>query len=1139
MSLTPSTPRNSEPPFVGADVNYTGYIRSVIIGDLAANSSIKTRETWAELFVMSYTVDILDPTSDDPATGVDPGEEVTIKVNVTSNAVPVTSGVSFTVSVFNSTVSKGAGILSSQFNATDTMWYVKVTAPSLALARIYSLNVSANYTTKAGRYLTDVSTDSIAYTDNTAPQISISTPIRTMANSTVPIAVNVTETAGIKNSTWVMTYPNSTEGNVTMTLGSHVADLYMYFSNFTDTPSIGTYTFTVTVCDVSGNCDSEQDSFEIYPLYFYYGYTKDQESIDEGVIVVSFKFYDDGTSTLRTSWNSNGTTGWYNESLDAKTYDVDIEILNQSFGHELHLEDLTVSASKQNPIEFGKIPRVRTTPSALKGIYIESDLEPDTFTLNIDFSDCAGEGCGVPIFDVTQLGIYKYSGTWTPKVTSATNTLWTRLTNTAGDNSDNSVNVSTLMASVDISAPPDGAYILAGYICGNDDCESDYGESTGNCPSDCPFIPAPPVIEGGGGGGGGVGGAAVVVPTTVVTQPGVTPVPAEIKANLIETTLIPGEEKMLSVDVTNNLESSTSVTITIDGPVFALLTVQNPSFTLAGKSTEVVKIKAYAPANSVPGIYTGDVVVTAGSVVHKTPVTVKIETVLEPLLDVKVKALSKTVSPGDNLIFEVEVLNMGETASVEDITVTYNLRSVEDQTKIIATSSETVAVTDVLTQRKEIEIPTGAPEGAYIIEANATYWYGDKYASASDNFNISILPWPLLLLRAALLNWITYVVIFVGVPAALIGYKWFVAWTAAKRAKARYVSPVEFNKLPKAGPNSFEVGRIAETDIKAYVDIEQLIMHSIAAGGSGSGKSVSAMVCAEELMKRKVPIVVFDPTAQWTGFMKPNKLPVMLKLYPKFGLKPTDVRSFKTHIILVDDPEMDVDLSKHMNPGEMTVFVMNRLKPTQLDKFVRKSIQSVFDMRPPESKKLKLMIVYDEVHRLLPKYGGKGGYVAIERACREFRKWGIGVFLISQVLLDFKGAIRANIANEIQLRTKYEGDIGRVKSKYGSTFASKVTKLTIGTGLFQNPEYNYGKPWFVSFRPLLHSPFALTDAEIDQYVKLSKKVDEIEKKIADMKKAGKDTYDIEIELNIAKDKMKTAAFKMAETYLESLEKRLK
>ena len=178
------------------------------------------------------------------------------------------------------------------------------------------------------------------------------------------------------------------------------------------------------------------------------------------------------------------------------------------------------------------------------------------------------------------------------------------------------------------------------------------------------------------------------------------------------------------------------------------------------------------------------------------------------------------------------------------------------------------------------------------------------------------------------------------------------------------------------------------------------------------------------------------------------------------------------------------------------------------------------------------------MHRLLPKYGGKKGYTAIERAAREFRKWGIGVFLISQVLLDFKGAIRANIANEIQLRTKYEGDIGRVKSKYGMDYASKITKLTIGTGLFQNPEYNNGRPWFISFRPLLHNPFALTDEEINKYMELSKKTSDLDNRLAAMKAAKKDVYDIEIELNIAKDKIKTAAFKMAETYIESVSKRV-
>jgi len=481
---------------------------------------------------------------------------------------------------------------------------------------------------------------------------------------------------------------------------------------------------------------------------------------------------------------------------------------------------------------------------------------------------------------------------------------------------------------------------------------------------------------------------------------------------------------------------------------------------------------------------------------------------------------------------------MGETSTVDDVIISYSVRDIKTGRQVTS-SQETLAVENILTYKKSIQIPEKTPEDSYIIEANATYWFQKKFASSSDSFEISILPLPLLVLRAAFLNPVTYVVLFLGVPGTLIGLKWYRAYRSMKRAKARYAAPVDFNMLPKAGPDSIEVGRIAETTRKAYIDTSQLLMHSIAAGATGSGKSVSAQVSAEELLRRKVPIIVFDPTAQWTGFMKPNKVKQMLDLYPNFGMKPTDATGFKTNIVLVENPEMEIDIKKYMKPGEITVVVMNRLPPEELDKFVRKSVEAIFAMRPPETKQLKLLLIYDEVHRLLPKYGGKKGYTSIERAAREFRKWGIGLFLISQVLLDFKGAIRANIANEIQLRTKYEGDIGRVKAKYGADYASKITRLTIGTGLFQNPEYNSGKPWFISFRPLLHSPFALTDDEINKYLELNKRIEAIEATIEKLKAQKMDTYDIEIELSIAKDKLKTAIFKMAETYIESVENRLK
>ncbi|MFH1638240.1 MAG: hypothetical protein ABIB71_07475, partial [Candidatus Woesearchaeota archaeon] len=120
-----------------------------------------------------------------------------------------------------------------------------------------------------------------------------------------------------------------------------------------------------------------------------------------------------------------------------------------------------------------------------------------------------------------------------------------------------------------------------------------------------------------------------------------------------------------------------------------------------------------------------------------------------------------------------------------------------------------------------------------------------------------------------------------------------------------------------------------------------------------------------------------------------------------------------------------------MKPGEIYVLAVNRLDPSEIDVFVANLIREIFHSDPQESADLKFLLVFDEVHRLLPRFGGSGeGFLQVERACREFRKWGMGVLLISQVLSDFLGEIKANINTEIQTRTAEEGDLERIKTKY-------------------------------------------------------------------------------------------------------------
>ncbi|MBI4182171.1 MAG: DUF87 domain-containing protein, partial [Candidatus Aenigmarchaeota archaeon] len=644
---------------------------------------------------------------------------------------------------------------------------------------------------------------------------------------------------------------------------------------------------------------------------------------------------------------------------------------------------------------------------------------------------------------------------------------------------------------------------------------------------------------GGAGGGTGTGGSAGSNQTFPnLTVPGVEFVPLEVASTLIDIVVAPGESVTHAIELTNNLNTSVTATLAVEGPAFSLITLQRNTVAIGKKSVEIVQIEVSAEASTAPGIYKGEIVVNSGGREYAIPITIKVEIPKEPLLDVLLNILTKIMNPGTNLQASVTLKNMGETASIEDIIVDYRI-ALANAEEALFTERETLAVEDTLTFSKAISIPNGTAEGTYVLTVDVSYANGDKFASAADSFQVTELPVALVILYGLLLNPLLYVILFGVAPGLYAGRRYYKTRLAHKVQKARYIFPMDMKKLPQEGPSSLLVGKIAETNTDAFMDMKSLMTHSIAAGGTGSGKSVSAQVATEEMLKRNLPVIVFDPTAQWTGFIKPQSDKAMFDLYPRFGMKPEDARSFKTNIFLVKDPAMEVDIRKHMNGGEITVFVMSSLPTTDIDKFVRKVIANIFAIQWAESPELKVLLIFDEVHRLLPKYGGKGGYVALERGAREFRKWGIGLFLISQVLSDFKGAIRANINTEIQLRTKYNGDISRVKGKYGPDYASRIVKLVTGTGLLQNPEYNDGKPWFISFRPLLHNTRRLTEEELTAYAAVNEKIDGIAKRLEALKAKGQDTYDIEMELKMAKDKMKSGLFKMAETYIESVDVRIK
>jgi hypothetical protein len=264
-----------------------------------------------------------------------------------------------------------------------------------------------------------------------------------------------------------------------------------------------------------------------------------------------------------------------------------------------------------------------------------------------------------------------------------------------------------------------------------------------------------------------------------------------------------------------------------------------------------------------------------------------------------------------------------------------------------------------------------------------------------------------------------------------------------------------------------------------------------------------------------------------------------LSIYPQYGLKPKDARAFPGNIKAVMNGRQIIDVFKYLKEGEIQVFTTNKLDPSDYDIFVANMIRQIFRSKLDEFRGLRFLIVFDEIHRILPKFGGSGqGFIQIERGCREFRKWGIGILLISQVLSDFVGQIKSNINTNVQMKTRDEGDLERIKMNYGESYVQELVKSPVGTGMVQNSAYNGGVPYYIQFRPIFHSVKRLADEELDEYNKYNDIVEQLQYEFEQLEELGQDVFDLKLELKLATDKIKSGNFNMVKIYLDGLTPRV-
>ncbi len=705
--------------------------------------------------------------------------------------------------------------------------------------------------------------------------------------------------------------------------------------------------------------------------------------------------------------------------------------------------------------------------------------------------------------------------------------------------------------------------IILGSSCGDGYCDSDI-ESCLTCPFDCGSCPPTTGTTGGGGGGGGAPLSRIRELQEEIRRLKNETIPkdggewvkltenfkAEIEDIYVE--LQEDEFTNKQITTTNYLNEPLFLRIDLAGEINNSIILDTTYLIVPANSHKTLDMIFLA--NKPAGTYQGEINLISSNNFQTVPVTLKIiKRLSQPeleTLDIDVDVVTPVVSPGDTLKFKLSLRKTPLlTEEPEDVILKFLVASLDPdslghltgaaitdleslkQKENVIYQEELITLENVLSIPKEIEIPQNFLTGDYILNVNAKF--KGKTIPLFAKFSVEV-PWfkqEIFGLEKG----------FAAIFAALITLIWlaFLFSRLHYYGLRRFEVKLDRSSLPKKGPKVALIGKIAEKNKKAYLNLEDLKTHTFIAGTTGSGKTIAARVITEEALNNNISVIVFDPTTQWTGFLKKCQSRSMLKYYPQFSMKEEEAKPFEGKIHTVSPSQRSLNIQKLMQ-DKLNIFLLNKLNSKQLNKFIAGVIQDLFKSHPQEHRKLKLLIIFDEVHRLLPQFGGlREGYIALEKAVREFRKWGIGVVLISQVTEDLVGPIEANIATQIQMKTNDKTDLARIEQKYGPDFLKAVIRSPTGTGLLSNSSYNNGRPYFVVFRPIFHSIESLEKKELEEHIRYSKLISKFKGQLAKLEAKKRDVFDLKIELELAEKQVSQGKFDMAKIYLDSLKNKLK
>ncbi len=228
--------------------------------------------------------------------------------------------------------------------------------------------------------------------------------------------------------------------------------------------------------------------------------------------------------------------------------------------------------------------------------------------------------------------------------------------------------------------------------------------------------------------------------------------------------------------------------------------------------------------------------------------------------------------------------------------------------------------------------------------------------------------------------------------------------------------------------------------------VDSLSTHLLVCGGAPFSRHALMRYVAEQVYKRRRRVAVFSTISEWNAHL---------------GRRILDCYSSAKDLIAM--------ISNARSPNLRVLMDLAHSK--KIDHRLASLLDELSDSVREESRALRLLLVFDGVYDVLVHNRGSrcASIFYLERAVREFRKWGIGVAMSAEGLSTLTDPLRTNFWTVVHLGTRDQAEIETAALYFGKE-SSLLPKLRRGEALALSYESWNAEPFRLRLPfPLLRS----------------------------------------------------------------------